>query len=128
MKERTALRQAQGERFWGWMCSCYSEHRPRRDRPLTREAEARFDREILVEDMRGDALSHRGAVLEPMPRPAADEPDALLSAEAVDQIFAVRDILILAAAPAAQRDVCEAGEAPRDQGASYGATGRGGWG
>src|SRR3546814_11870028 len=75
--------------------------------------------------MRGDALSHRGAVLEPMPRPAADEPDALLSGEAVDQIIAVRAILILADAPAEQRGVCEAGEAPRDIVARFGDAGRG---
>src|SRR3546814_6960404 len=75
---------------------CPSEHRPRRDRAFAREAEARLDREIFVEDMRGDALSHRGAVLEAVPRSAADEPDALLSGEAVDQIIAVRALLILA--------------------------------
>src|SRR3546814_5234764 len=60
-----------------------------------------------------------------MPRPAADEPDALLSGEAVDQIIAVRAILILADAPAEQRGVCEAGEAPRDIGARFGDAGRG---
>src|SRR3546814_19421608 len=64
---------------------CPSEHRPRRDRAFAREAEARLDREIFVEDMRGDARSHRGAVLEAVPRSAAAEPDALPSGAAVDQ-------------------------------------------
>src|SRR3546814_15074554 len=75
--------------------------------------------------MRGDALSPRGAVLEAVPRSAADEPDALLSGEAVDQIIAVRAILILADAAAEQRGVCEAGEAPRDIGPRFGDAGGG---
>src|SRR3546814_1074719 len=60
-----------------------------------------------------------------MPRSAADEPDMLLPREAVDQIIAVRAILILADAPAEQRRVGEAGEAPRDIGARFGDPGRG---
>src|SRR3546814_7007084 len=84
---------------------CPSEHRPRRDRAFAREAEARLDREIFVEDMLGAALCHRGAGLEDAPGTAADEPDALLSGAAVDQIIAVPALLILADADAEQRGV-----------------------
>ena len=87
-----------------------SKHRPRRHRPLGRKAEARFDCQLRIEDMRRDALADRGAVLEPVPRSATDQPDALLPRKAVDQIVAVRAVLILADAPADQRRRGEAGK------------------
>ena len=83
---------------------------------LARQGEAGFDGQRGIGDVRRHAPAHGRAVLEAVPRAAADQPDPLVPGQAVDQEIAVRAVLVLADPAVDERRVGEPGEALREIG------------